>query len=160
MIFVNTFRASVYVHNEQRTLMPYLSSLFKSMMIKSIDDSNGMNNPEGSGAPGALSPPTRTENPKNEDHKVVQLKAMGWKGASQLNCSECRKKTSYCCSKCSTVHSVVALCQEHYKFAQKDVKKLCARAHRRAPDEAKRSSACLKPKKGTKRRREDDEDGN
>eukprot|EP00966_Prymnesium_polylepis_P264435 6109254-Prymnesium_polylepis.1 len=56
VVFINTHRASMYFHNDQRDTKAYCQALFYSLMTNTIDEGNGSNAPPGSGAPGALSP--------------------------------------------------------------------------------------------------------
>jgi hypothetical protein len=78
MMFVNTYRASVFFHNDTRTFMEYTTVLSKSMMLNTIDSSHGSNAPAGSGAPGAPSPDRVPVNPS--EHRVISMKAVGWRG--------------------------------------------------------------------------------
>eukprot|EP00966_Prymnesium_polylepis_P320903 7377252-Prymnesium_polylepis.1 len=80
--------------------MEYTTVLSKSMMINTIDSSHGSNAPAGSGAPGAPSPDRVPVNPS--EHRVISMKAVGWRGNKQATCAVCGKKVSTCCVKCST----------------------------------------------------------
>ena len=84
-------------------------------------------------------------------HRVVPLKAVGWKGCAQAKCAVCGKKTTSCCIKCSSSSVIVAICKKQHTYKGATINCGCAGIHARDPDASRRTAS---QKKGvTKKRR-------
>ena len=150
MVFVNTWRASQYFHGDQRALTPYLVHLFKQLMINTIDESNASAAPIGSGGPGAPSPDRLPKSPPNATaHRIVPMKAVGWKGAAQAKCAVCGTKTTACCIKCSSATVIVALCKKVHRYKGQLVTCGYAAIHARDPDASHRTASQKKAVQNT-----------
>ena len=125
-------------------------------MTNTVDEQHGTAGAPGSGAPGALSP-DRGVPADPRAHRVVPLKAVGWRGNKQAKCAVCGKKVSTCCVKCSSPTAVVALCAPTITYKKETVRSGCCSIHGKDPDASHRS-CCVKKSAGTKRRRPADDD--
>lgn len=127
-------------------------------MINTIDESNASAAPIGSGGPGAPSPDRLPKSPPNATaHRIVPMKAVGWKGASQAKCAVCGTKTTACCIKCSSSTVIVALCKKVHRYKGQLVTCGYAAIHARDPDASHRTASQKKAVQ-KKRRRPDSEE--
>ena len=148
MEFVDAFRVNTYFNNDPRRFKAQMRELAYKLLTNTWDQTHGLDGvsltrggltvASGPGAPGAKSPERISPRTLAKKHVLVPIASVnGWKGATQLTCAICTRKTTVCCIECSAAEGVVPLCKTMHQHAGQCIMRRCLHHHRADPAQAR-----------------------